>query len=518
MAETNDTKSSAEPFSTDMSESQDVSSDVHAPLEGVADPAYEGKAHVLNKAIQDIGMGKYQWQLFVVIGFGWASDNMWPIITSLIFTPTKNEFSPSQPPLLSLAQNIGLLAGAVFWGFGCDVFGRKWAFNLTIGITAVFGLVAAGSPTFAAICVFAALWSIGVGGNLPVDSAIFLEFLPGTHQYLLTILSIDWAFAQLLTNLIAWPLLGNLTCEEGVECQRSGNMGWRYFLIAMGGIAMVMFALRFLCFTIFESPKYLMGKGRDAEAVKVVHEVARRNGKSSTLTVEDLEVYNEEGTGHQSHAVAALQRKLEKLSTKHVKALFATPKLALSTSLIMLVWAFIGLAYPLYNAFLPYIQASRGAQFGDSSTYITYRNSLIIASLGIPGCLLGGYLVELPSFGRKGALSASTILTGVFLFGSTTALTSNSLLGWNCAFNFTSNIMYAVLYAYTPEIFVTKDRGTGNALTAASNRIFGIMAPIIAMFANLETAAPVYVSGALFLAAGFLVIILPFEPRGKASL
>ena len=31
-------------------------------------------------------MGWYQWQLFVVVGFGWASDNFWPVITSLIFT------------------------------------------------------------------------------------------------------------------------------------------------------------------------------------------------------------------------------------------------------------------------------------------------------------------------------------------------------------------------------------------------------------------------------------------------
>ena len=517
MAETGDIKPSTEPQSTDISDSQDVSSGALVVEDVVGDPVYEAKAHVLNKAIQDIGMGKYQWQLFVVIGFGWASDNMWPVITSLIFTPVKNEFAPTRPPFLTLAQNIGLLVGAVFWGFGCDIFGRRWAFNLTIGITAVFGLVAAGSPNFAAIAVFAALWSIGVGGNLPVDSAIFLEFLPGSHQYLLTVLSIDWALAQLVTNLIAWPLLGGMTCEENTECHRSDNMGWRYFMIAMGGIAMIMFALRFICFTIYESPKYLMGKGRDAEAVRIVHEVARRNGKTSSLTPDDLETLND-GDTHGSHATAALQRKLEKLSLKHVKALFATPKLAWSTSLIMLVWAFIGLAFPLYNAFLPFIQSSRGADFGDGSTYITYRNSLIIAVLGIPGCLLGGYLVELRNFGRKGALAVSTILTGVFLFGSTTAVTSDALLGWNCAFNFASNIMYAVLYAYTPEIFPTKDRGTGNALTAAANRIFGIMAPIIGMYADLETAAPVYVSGALFLAAEVLVVLLPFEPRGKASL
>ncbi|KAL8861299.1 MAG: hypothetical protein Q9178_002171 [Gyalolechia marmorata] len=486
---------------------------------GTVDPVYQAKAQVLNNAIQQIGMGKYQWELFVLVGFGWAADNMWPIITSLILPAVALEFNQSKPPLLSLAQNIGLLAGAIFWGFGCDIFGRRLAFNATIGVTAVFGLVAAGSPNFAAIGCFAALWSVGVGGNLPVDSAVFLEFLPGSHQYLLTILSIFWAFAQLLATLVAWPLLGYRTCssEQSTPCTRSQNFGWRYFLIAMGGFSMICFILRFVFFTLYESPKFLMGKGKDAEAVAVVQKVAVKNHKISPLSIADLEIHDAEGQ-QGTDAAAALKRKLEKIDLEHVRALFRTSKLAYSTALIMFIWAFIGLAYPLYNAFIPYTLSSRGASFGDGSTYLTYRNSLIIAVLGIPGALFGGVLVEVPKFGRKGALALSTILTGVFLFGSTTARNSNSLLGWNCAFNFMSNIMYAVLYAYTPEIFPTKDRGTGNALTASANRIFGIMAPIIAIYANLETAAPVYVSGALFIAAGVLVSLLPFESRGKASL
>jgi len=506
---------------------QTVARDGEVPVsvleDGSLDPVYEAKAKMLNKAMQDIGMGRDQGQLFIVIGFGWAMDNLWPIVTSLIFTPITNEFTPTRPPLLSLSQNIGLLFGAVFWGFGCDIFGRRWAFNLTIGITAVFGMIAASSPNFAAIGTFAALWSVGVGGNLPVDSAIFLEFLPGSHQYLLTILSIYWALAQVFATLVAWPLLGNLTCQQtDTTCTRGENMGWRYFMIVMGGVALLMFIGRFVFFTIFESPKFLMGKGRDTDAVRIVHEVARRNGKECSLTIEELESCNNfalPGTVQQtSTASAAVKRKLQKLDSSHVKALFATKKLAFSTSTITLVWAFIGLGYPLYNAFLPYIQATRGADFGDGSTYITYRNSLIIAVLGVPGCILGAVLVETPHIGRKGTLALSTVLTGVFLLCSTTALTSNALLGWNCAYNFMSNIMYAVLYAYTPEIFPTKDRGTGNAITASANRVFGIMAPIVAMFADLETSAPVYVSGALFIAAGLLVLILPFESRGKASM
>ncbi|CAJ2500740.1 Uu.00g035930.m01.CDS01 [Anthostomella pinea] len=493
--------------------------DVSTIPKGTIYPVYEAKARVLNRAIQDIGMGWYQWQLFVVVGFGWASDNLWPIVTSLIFAPVKLEFSPPQAPLLSLAQNLGLLAGAMFWGFGCDIFGRRWAFNMTLGVTAVWGLIAASAPNFAAIGVFAAFWSFGVGGNLPVDSAIFLEFLPGTHQYLLTVLSIDWAVAQVIATLVAWPLLGGMTCQQTDDvCTRSKNMGWRYFMITMGGLTLIMFAVRFLCFTIFESPKYLMGKGLDEEAVRIVHEVARRNKKTSSLTIDDLRACEPEGYEQRASASRAVKRKLEAINMNHTRSLFATKKMGYSTAALMFVWAFIGLGYPLYNAYLPYIQSTRGADFGDGSTYLTYRNSLIIAVLGVPGALIGGVLVEVPKFGRKGALSLSTALTGVFLYGSTTATDSASLLGWNCAYNFTSNIMYAVLYAYTPELFPTKDRGTGNALTATSNRIFGIIAPIIAIYANLETSAPVYTSGALFIAAGIIVLTLPFESRGKASL
>ncbi|EWG46949.1 hypothetical protein FVEG_07216 [Fusarium verticillioides 7600] len=485
---------------------------------GALDPVYEAKARILNRAIQDLGMGRYQWELFVVIGFGWASDNLWPIVTSLILTPVANEFSVRNPPYLTLAQNIGLLGGAIFWGFGCDVFGRKWAFNITLGLTAVWGLISASAPNFAAIGIFDALWSFGVGGNLPVDSAIFLEFLPASHQYLLTILSIDWAIAQVIGTLIAWPLLGNYTCEQDTVCRRKDNMGWRYFTITVGGLTLLMFLVRFVLFKIYESPKYLMSKGRDEEAVRVVHTVAKKNGKTSTLSLEDLKACEPEGYVAQTDTSAALKRYLEKVDLSHVKALFVTRKLGLSTGLIMAVWALIGLGYPLYNAFIPYIQATKGADFGDGSTYLTYRNSLIIAVLGVPGALLGGWLVELPRLGRKGTLSLSTMLTGVFLYCSTTATTSDALLGWQCAFNFFSNIMYAVLYSFTPELFPTPHRGTGNALCASCNRIFGIMAPIIAIFANLETSAPVYTSGALFIAAGLLVLMMPFESRGKAAL
>ena len=56
-------------------------------------------------------------------------------------------------------------------------------------------------------------------------------------------------------------------------------MGWRYFLYTMGGINFVMFIRRFFVFHLYESPKYLMGRGRDEEAVQVLRHVAVYNGR-----------------------------------------------------------------------------------------------------------------------------------------------------------------------------------------------------------------------------------------------
>lgn len=193
-------------------------------------------------------------------------------------------------------------------------------------------------------------------------------------------------------------------------------------------------------------------------------------------------------------------------------------KLAYSTSLLIVLWAFIGLAYPLYNGFVPYFLATRGADFGDGSIYITYRNQVILSVIGVPGSLLAGWMVDLPVLGRRGTLAISTLLTGVFILASTTSRTSNALLGWNCAYSFWSNIMYGILYAISPELFPTHVRGTGSSIVAAANRIFGVMTPIIALYANLNTPVPIYIAGALFLISGLIALLLPYEPRGHASL
>ena len=116
-------------------------------------------------------------------------------------------------------------------------------------------------------------------------------------------------------------------------------------MYCMGGIMLVLSFLRFAVFRLYESPKYLMGRGRDAEAVEVVHRLAAYNGTTSRLTLEMLRAPERDAVAVpgaepriDTSARGALLRKLRVLSTTHVRSLFATRKLAFSTSLLMLVW------------------------------------------------------------------------------------------------------------------------------------------------------------------------------------
>lgn len=81
----------------------------------------------------------------------------------------------------SIAYYCGLIVGATFWGISADFIGRKPAFNAIILIGGIFGAAVAGLDNFVGFCVMWAIIGTAAGGNVPVDSMIFLEYVPGSH-------------------------------------------------------------------------------------------------------------------------------------------------------------------------------------------------------------------------------------------------------------------------------------------------------------------------------------------------
>ncbi|VDC07272.1 unnamed protein product [Peniophora sp. CBMAI 1063] len=511
-----------------------VSSEDYAKERAAVSSAYEIKSKLINECFQnEIGFGRYQWGVFMLSGLGWMADNIWLQGVAIILPQIQVELPVTHVEYTTLALYAGLIVGASTWGIMADVVGRRLSFNITLFIAGVFGIAAGGAGTFTQLAALVACIGFGVGGNLPVDGAIFLEVIPKTHQWLLTLLSAWWALGQLFASLVAWPLIDNFSCASDADpCLKADNMGWRYSVYTFGGVTFVMFIARFFLFNLQESPKFLVAKGRDEEAIKVLEYIAARNGRTITLTLAKLEAVG--GTSDHPRGLSAVElvrHSLSELSFKHVQPLFATRTLAINTSLTITLWGLIGLAYPLFNGFITlYLKARTSG--GSGSINETYRNYSIISVLGIPGSIIACIIVDqtrrsrsgLVLGGRKFAMAVSTALTGVFLFLFTTATNQAGVLGYNCASALTSNAMYGVLYAYTPEVFPAPHRGTGDALASATNRITGILAPIIkiALTSGDTTAsnanAPIFVSASLFLAASIVMLLLPIETAGKAAL
>lgn len=82
--------------------------------------------------------------------------------------------------------------GALFWGLSADIIGRKFAFNCSLMVCSIFAIVAGSSPNWIVLGLFVCLSGFGGGGNLVLDTAVFLEYLPSQHQWLLTLMAAWW--------------------------------------------------------------------------------------------------------------------------------------------------------------------------------------------------------------------------------------------------------------------------------------------------------------------------------------
>lgn len=126
------------------------------------DTVYDRKAKVINLAIDDIGMTRYQWRLFALCGFGWLADNLWLQGVALTLPSLQHEFgiSETQVRYTTLAMFAGLCLGAVCWGVLSDIVGRRLAFNMTLLITSVFGTAVGFANSWIQVC---ALYAVMVG-------------------------------------------------------------------------------------------------------------------------------------------------------------------------------------------------------------------------------------------------------------------------------------------------------------------------------------------------------------------
>lgn len=139
----------------------------------------------------------------------YAVDSLVLLLQSIIAAQAYAEFgSVGYARGMTIAAYVGMLVGAIFWGMSADIIGRRYAFNISLIICSCATIIAGGMPNWASLGFFISLIGFGAGGNLILDTTVFLEYLPSNKQWVLTFLAAWWGVGQAIVGFIAWGFMG----------------------------------------------------------------------------------------------------------------------------------------------------------------------------------------------------------------------------------------------------------------------------------------------------------------------
>lgn len=479
-------------------------------LEG-GDDVLSEKMRLVNNALDEIGFTPYHLKLFFLNGMGYATDSQLSYVESNVRTFINYQFGYLYPVSNECAY-AGLLVGVLFWGAGADVIGRKLAFNLSLLLSAFFTILCGVMNNMASYCIMVFLANFACGGNLALDTCVFLEYLPHKDHWLLTFFALFWGIGQVVAVLLAWAFLPNHSCSSEAFCPSHENRGWRYTYYVNGCIVLAMAILRVTIIRLKETPKFLVSNKRDAEAVEILHGIAKKYNRTCSLTLEELESCGEIQINH-NYQESQSVKGIMKLVWNHITLLFSSKKNTRSTLLLFASWFFLGIAYPLYSSFLPVYLATRGANISASDTYGVYRDNVIANVCSIFGPVIAGLMLYyLPILGHKGVLAFGGLTTMALLFGYTAIKTRAQNVALSSTSFIALYIYYGCLYSYTPSVFGTSNRATGNSLCFVLTRFAGLFTPVIAYYSNTSSATPIYVCAAVVGIIGLVALGFPYEP------
>lgn len=445
-----------------------------------------------DRALEKVGYGRFQRRLLWICGLGWAADAMEIMLVSFALPSMAADWSLSatEKGMLATAIFVGMFLGAIFWGRISDKIGRKFGFIATIAIDSIFGLLSAFSPNFIVFLVLRMCTGFGVGGTLPVDYAVFAEYLPAKDRgKRLVLLESFWALGTIAAAGLAWLVVP--------------RFGWRVLFMVSAVPAILLFFIRK---HVPESPRFLATSGRGEEALAVLRRVAGVNG---TELDEDLarEVANSIATGvagsEGSGAAAAKPKRW--MATK---ALFS-PDLRRTTILLWVIWYMISIGYYGTFTWLPSWLRSKGFPLP-----AVYPYSFFMALAQLPGYFSAAWFVE--KIGRRVTLGVYLLGSGLCALAFAFAGTQVTVLIAALALSFFALGAWGALYAYTPEAYPTAIRTTGIGAASGMTRLAGMAAPFVgAMATGNSLIAALSIFAVAYALGGFSSFALPHETRNE---
>ncbi|XP_041351234.1 organic cation transporter protein-like [Gigantopelta aegis] len=363
----------------------------------------------------------------------------------------------------------GILFGAIFLGLLSDAVGRKVAFMLSVVVHAG---VCIGTSFVTNFYVFMAIrFFVGASsaGLFMGAFVIGMELVgPSKRTFAGIVIEIFWCLGLFTVGGVAYAL-----------------RDWHHLQLACSVPTVLLFSYYWL---IPESPRWLLSKGRYAEAEAIIQKAAQVNGVKLPDKLFDKDTLD------------------ENTSEAKIWEMFTSPTLLIRSLIIFINWLVVSMVY--YGLGL-----NVGNLGGDVFLNFTIANIVELVSYFLCIALLdrvGRKLLHCGSMLLGGVACVATLFPVIYGTSDhewiTVTLSMIGKLGASAAF--------AIIYVFAAELFPTVVRNSGMGASSFCARIGGMASPYIADLGTLvdgefSKALPLLVFGGSAIFAGILSLWLP---------
>ena len=349
------------------------------------------------------------------------------------------------------ASYVGQVVGALAFSWAAERYGRVPCAAAATAIYALMSLACAGAWSFGVLLTCRFIQGIGVGGEMPVAATYISELSRARGRGRFFILyEMIFPIGLMVTGQVG-ALLVPL-------------FGWQ-IMFMIGGIPGLVIALALL--RLPESPRWLIGKGRLAEAEAVVLRLEASSSKAGAATPDQLPAVTTLAA-----QVAVPPRSRGKWSE------LLSPAYRGRTLIVWVLWASAYLIANSLNNWMPTLYTT--IYHLDVPHALRAASMTNVAQVG----LVLACAMVIDRTGRKywmmGAFGLGAVMLAVLAFGGTQDVT------WVIIFSTLSygliGSIAAVVYLYTPEIYPTRMRAIGTGVATSWLRIASAIGPTLIGF------------------------------------
>ncbi len=386
-------------------------------------------ADIVIAAPEDAPLGLAHWGLMAVLVIALAIDVMKPASLGFTVPGMISEYGVPKKTvsLVPFFALTGTVTGSVLWGWIADIYGRKASILLS-AVMFVGTSICGAMPSLAWNIAMCFMMGIAAGGMLPVTYALLAEMMPSRHR--------GWSLV-LVGGLGA---VGGYFAASGLSALLQPIFGWRILWLANLPSGVTLLLLGAL---IPESAKFLLARGRDEEAARVM----RRFGATAHYASAPV-VSRQPG----SHALTGL----------HLYG-----KLA-ALSICALAWGLINFGLLLW---LPADLVAKGYSVGVSSRLLAESALIAFPTVFVAALLYSRWSTKWALATMVGVTLAGLLLVlRLEMAGRGSPVLSVALLIVG------TNGMIAIVLPYTAESFPLRIRGRATGWVAACTKGGGLFA------------------------------------------